>query len=236
MANRPSVPRLHVIVPDPVLEDPDCRNRLAPVLEAGGGAVALQLRARRTSARRLYEVAEWLVRRAGDMGGVGTGVGGRDESAPRGPVVLVNDRVDVALAAGAGGVHLREDSMPPDEARALLGPSVLLGRSVHSANAVKELGSQVDYLILGAAHATRSHPGCAPLGPRAVAAAVRSSPAPVVAIGGIIPRRTASLVRSGVHGVAVMSGIWRATDPAGAVGRHLDAVRNSIAYRSNCKR
>ena len=234
MTNRPSVPRLHVIVPDPLLDAPDHRKRLTPVLEAGGNALALQLRARRTSARKLYEVAEWLMRHAADVGG--TGVGGRDESAPRGPVVLVNDRLDVALAAGAGGVHLREDSMPPLDARALVGPSVLLGRSVHSADAVTELGGQVDYLILGATHATRSHPGCAPLGPQAVAAAARSSPAPVVAIGGITPRRAASLVRSGVHGVAVMSGIWRATNPAGAVGRHLDAVRNSIADRRNCKR
>lgn len=222
MTNRPSAPRLHVIVPDPVLDDLDHRSRLAPVLEAGGSAVALQLRARRTSARKLYEVAEWLVQRAAEVSGAGAG--GRDESAPRGPVVLVNDRVDVALAAGVGGVHLREDSMPPSEARALVGPSVLLGRSVHSADAVKELGAQVDYLILGTAYATRSHPGRAPLGSQAVAAAAKFSRAPVVAIGGITPSRAASLARSGVHGVAVMGDIWLAADPAGAVVRHLEAM------------
>lgn len=214
MTNLPSLPRLHVIVPDPVLDDPDYRERLAPVLEAGSSAVALQLRARRTSARQLYEVTEWLVRHAGK----------RRESAPHGPMILVNDRLDVALAAGAGGVHLREDSIPPAEARMLVGPSVLLGRSVHSADAVKRLGHQADYLILGAAYATRSHPGRAPLGPQALAVAAASSPVPVVAIGGITPGRAASIVHAGAHGVAVMSDIWRTTDPASAVARHLEAL------------
>lgn len=226
-APRLRLPRLHVIVPDPVLGDPGCRERLVPVLEAGGGRVALQLRARRTSARTLHEVAEWLVRR---------GAGKRSEAAPETPVVLVNDRLDVAVAAGAGGVHLREDSMSPAEARALTLPSMLLGRSVHSANAVKEFGRQVDYLILGAVYATRSHPGRAPLGSRVLAAAAESSRAPLVAIGGITTRRATSLVRAGAHGVAVASGIWRATDPARAVVRYLDAVGEGIAHRRTARR
>lgn len=212
-----------MIVPDPVLGDPSCRERLISVLEAGDGDVALQLRARRTSARRLYEVAEWVVRHAAGIGDVG---------APKVPAILVNDRVDVALAVGADGVHLREDSMPPADARALAGPSLLLGRSAHSASAVKELGRQANYLILGAAYATCSHPGRAPLGSRALAEAAESSPVPVVAIGGITPERATSLARAGAHGVAVMSGIWRATDPAGAVARYLNAVRKGVADRT----
>ena len=212
MTGRPPPPRLHVLVPDPVLQDADYRAHLGPVAEAGGVATALQLRARRTSARRLHEVAEWLMGRAGRVGGDGC------------PTVVVNDRVDVALAAGADGVHLREDSMPPRDARALVGPSVLLGRSVHATEAARAFDRQVDYLILGAVFATRSHPGRAPLDPRAVTTAVERSRAPVVAVGGIDPARATSLARTGVHGVAVMSGVWQARDPARAVARYLEAL------------
>ena len=211
MTRRPALPRLHVLVPDPVLQDADYRARLGPVAEAGGVATALQLRARRTSARRLHEVAEWLMECAGRRGG-------------EGPTVVVNDRVDVALAVGADGVHLREDSMPPRDARALVGESVLLGRSVHATEAARAFDRQVDYLILGAVFATRSHPGRAPLDPRAVTKAVESSRAPVVAVGGIDPARATSLARTGVHGVAVMSGVWQARDPARAVARYLEAL------------
>lgn len=219
MTGRPALPRLHVLVPDPVLEDADYRARLGPVLEAGGVAMALQLRARRTSARRLHEVAEWLMKRAGCGGG-----GRRDEPTREGPTVVVNDRLDVALAVRAHGVHLREDSMPPRNARALVGSSVLLGRSVHGTEAVQAFDRQVDYLILGTVFATRSHPGRAPLAPRAMTRAVETSRAPVVAVGGITPARAASLARTGIYGVAVMSGIWQATDPARAVDRHLEAL------------
>lgn len=211
MTGRPALPRLHVLVPDPVLQDADYRARLGPVAEAGGVATALQLRARRTSARRLHEVAEWLMERAGGRGG-------------EGPALVVNDRVDVALAVGADGVHLREDSMPPGDARALVGPSVLLGRSVHATEAARAFDRQVDYLILGAVFATRSHPGRAPLDPHAVTKAVESSRTPVVAVGGIDPARATSLARTGVHGVAVMSGVWQARDPARAVHRYLEAL------------
>lgn len=217
MTGRPVLPRLHVLVPDPVLEDPDYRTRLGAVVEAGGVAMALQLRARRTSARRLHEVAEWLVERAG-------GGGGHDRATLQGPTVIVNDRVDVALAVGAGGVHLREDSMPPRDARALVGPLVLLGRSVHSTEAAKAFGREVDYLILGAVHATKSHPGRAPLGVQALTSAVESSRAPVIAVGGITPERSAALAQTGAHGVAVLSNVWHATDPARAVERHLEAL------------
>ena len=211
MKGRPAAPRLHVLVPDPVLQDADYRARLGPVAEAGGVATALQLRARRTSARRLHEVAEWLMGRVGRRGG-------------EGPTLVVNDRVDVALAVGADGVHLREDSMPPGDARALVGASVLLGRSVHATEAAQAFDRQVDYLILGAVFATGSHPGRAPLDSRAVTKAVESSRAPVVAVGGIDPARATSLARTGVHGVAVMSGVWQARDPARAVARYLEAL------------
>lgn len=222
MKGRPAPPRLHVLVPDPVLQDADYRARLGPVAEAGGVATALQLRARRTSARRLHEVAEWLMERAGRVGSDGQGE--RDHATLDGPTVVVNDRVDVALAVGADGVHLREDSMPPGDARALVGASVLLGRSVHATEAAQALDRQVDYLILGAVFATRSHPGRAPLDSRAVTKAVESSRAPVVAVGGIDPARATSLARTGVHGVAVMSGVWQARDPARAVHRYLEAL------------
>ena len=204
------LPRLHVIAGDGIVGAEDCRERLRPVLEAGGGGLALHLRVRRTAAARLFEVAEWLA----------------EASRAAGTLVVVNDRVDVALAAGAGGVHLREDSLPAGAVRAIVGRKLRVGRSIHEAGQAAALGDRgLDYLFMGAVYATASHPERTPAGLGAVAAAAAQTAVPVVAIGGITPARVRELAALGVYGVAVLSGVWGGKRPDRAVARYLQVLR-----------
>ena len=204
------LPRLHVLVGDGIVGAEDWRQRRRPVVEAGGARLALHLRVRRTPTARLVEVAEWLVEAARSTG----------------TLVLVNDRADVALAAGAWGVHLREDSLPAGAVRALVGPELRVGRSIHRAPQAVELeGEDLDYLFMGSAYATPSHPDCSPAGLAAVAAAAANTAVPVLVIGGVNPARVRELAPLGVYGVAVMSGVWGRERPARAVARYLQVLR-----------
>ena len=205
----PRLPRLHVIVGDGVVGAEGYRERLRPIVTAGSGALALHLRTRSTSARRLFEAARWL-----------SGV-----SRETGTPVLVNDRVDVAVAAGAAGVHLREDSLPVSAVRRIAGERLLVGRSIHSTDqAAGPRRSGLDYLVLGAVYPTRSHPDRRALGVDAVAAAVTGSDLPVLAIGGITPSGVPDVLARGAHGVVVLSGVWSAENPQRAVTRYLEAL------------
>jgi len=200
------VPRLHVLVSGAELERPD---RIARLMEAGGPRLAVQLRAPELDGRRLFQAASWLAARS------------RETGAP----VLVNDRLDVALAAGTGGAHLKETSVEPDPARRILGDEALLGRSVHGVDAARELGRPpLDYLVLGPLFVTRSHPGRAPLSPQASAEAAAASRIPVLGIGGISPERAPALLADGLHGVVVFSGIWEAAHPREALFSYLQVL------------
>jgi thiamine-phosphate diphosphorylase len=120
--------------------------------------------------------------------------------------VLVNDRLDVALAAGADGVHLRGDSMPAARVRAVAPAGFLIGRSVHSANearAVAQDGS-LDYVIFGTVFATASKPGATVAGPEGLAAACEDVPIPVLAVGGITPERLGAVAAAGADGFAAI--------------------------------
>lgn len=131
--------------------------------------------------------------------------------------VLVNDRVDVALAAGAHGVHLRGDSAPVARVRAMVPPGFLIGRSVHSPNeaaVVAEAGG-LDYLILGTVFRTASKPTALAVGPDALAAACAAIPLPVLAVGGMTPPRLGAVARAGAAGFAAIG--WFADCPIGTL-------------------
>ena len=211
----PGLPRLHVIAGDEILAGPGFADCLGALAGVGGSRLALHLRARSTSVRRLFSVASRLTEaaRAG------------------GTLVVVNDRLDVALGAGAGGVQLREDSMGPPEVRAVLGAAswpggpFRVGRSIHSPEQAAALaGSGVDWLVLGSVYATSSHPGGRPIGPGAVGAAASVAGPAVLAIGGIGPAEVPPLLSLGAHGVVVKSGVWGEDDPPGAVARYLEVL------------
>lgn len=120
--------------------------------------------------------------------------------------VIVNDRLDVALASGAHGVHLRADSIPPQAARSIAPPGFLIGRSVHTQEEAREHAAAVDYLIAGTVFPTTSKPAAARLlgiaGLKAIASAVR---VPVIAIGGISVGDIGAIASAGAAGIAGIS-------------------------------
>lgn len=118
-------------------------------------------------------------------------------------VVLVNDRVDVALAAGAGGVHLRADSPPVSDVRSIAPAAFLIGRSVHGIAEAAAAGD-ADYLVAGTVFPTDSKPGIEPLGVRQLAAIAARVRVPVLAIGGVTVERAAAVAAAGAAGVAAI--------------------------------
>ena len=139
---------------------------------------------------------------------------------PSGSLLSVNDRIDVALAAGADAVHLPAAGMSSERARRLAGGGVLLGRSVHSLDEIdreRESGT-VDYVQFGPVFATPSKAAFGPAqGPDQLARAVeRARPLAVVAVGGIDATNAEGVMRTGVAGVSVIRAVMRAEDPAAA--------------------
>lgn len=211
------IPRFHLVTDDGVLERPDFPRQAESVLEAladagagreGGPGVALHLRGPGSSGARLFQLASLLLPRARAAG----------------VLLLVNDRVDVALATGADGVQLGTRSLLPGEARRLLPEGSLVGSSVHGAGEVRDLGAGApDFFLVGAIHVTPSHPGEPPGGVgriREVAAVAAG--VPLVAIGGITPERVVEAFAAGAHGVAVLGAVWGWDDPVRGIRRFLE--------------
>ncbi len=120
--------------------------------------------------------------------------------------VLVNDRVDVALAAGAHGVHLRGDSMDAARVRWMVPPAFLIGRSVHTVEEAVEVSGRgaLDYLIFGHVFETTSKPGQDAAGLDQLARGSAATTLPVLAVGGVSPPRAAGVARAGAAGVAAI--------------------------------
>lgn len=153
------------------------------------GVDVVQIRERNLEAAALFSITEAAVALA---------AGSRTR-------IVVNDRLDVALAARAQGVHLREDSMSPAAVRRLAPPPFTIGRSVHDVDAAAEAGADVDYLIAGSVWSTASKlPGHPLLGPEGLARIVERAPVPVVAIGGITVDGARLLAGLGAAGVAAI--------------------------------
>jgi thiamine-phosphate pyrophosphorylase len=145
--------------------------------------------------------------------------------------VIVNDRLDVALAAGASGVHLREDSVSIDAARRLATAGFVVGRSVHDAAAAAG-ARNADYLIVGNVFETESKPGREPLGLAGLRDVVTAaSGCPVWAIGGITPDRVPEVIACGIEGVAAIGAFLPragATDITEHVRRQTEALRLAL--------
>jgi thiamine-phosphate diphosphorylase len=130
--------------------------------------------------------------------------------------LVVNDRLDVALACGADGVHLRADSVRPEDARSIVPAGFIVGRSVHSPDEAAELGNAADYLIAGTVWPTTSKPPDWPLiGVSGLAEIVRAARVPVLAIGGVDAARVTDLKNAGAAGAAAI-GLFM--DPDGRRG------------------
>jgi thiamine-phosphate pyrophosphorylase len=179
-----------------------------------GGATAIQLRDKRSGARSLIALAQAV----------------RARLHGRNVPVIVNDRADLALAAGADGVHLGQDDLPAEFARAILGQDAIIGLSV---TGEAEIGTVdpalVDHVGLGPIFPTGTKPDAAPaLGPERFAAIRRLLALPVVAIGGIGQDNAAEAIRAGADGVAVVSAVARAADPAAAARALLAEIDRAI--------
>ncbi|MRN52965.1 thiamine phosphate synthase [Paenibacillus monticola] len=141
------------------------------------------------------------------------------------PKLIINDRIDVAVALGAGGVQLAWHSLKPAAARAL-GPHLRLGSSVHSPEEASEAALQgADYCLFGHVYPSTSKPGQQERGLELLADVVRYSSIPVIAIGGIKPNNVVRVMEQGVAGVAVMSGICGAEDPLTAMNAYRTAMQ-----------
>ena len=202
------VPRLHVLV-DTALSTR--RAVLESMVERGGRELALQLRDPLAHGRAAWDAAVAL------------------GSLNPAPVLLVNDRVDVGLGARAAGIHLKESSLAPEDVRRLVRPGMLLGRSVHSLDAVerwsgRERGPLVDYLVLGSVTPTTTHPGEEALPRATVEEAPSRSGVPLLAIGGVSPTSLGRLCEWGYHGAVVASGVWAAPDPLAALSAYLEIL------------
>jgi len=199
------IPLLHAVTDDAVVARDGFTERAGEVLAAGGAHVALHLRAPGASGRALLGLAERL---AGTAGGTGS-------------LLLVNDRVDVALAAGAHGVQLARRSLSVADARRLVGADRVIGASVHDAGEARAAAG-ANFLLAGAVYPTATHPGQPVAGLRSIEA-LASLGLPVVAIGGVTPERAGELRRAGAAGMAAIRGIWDAPSPADAVQRYIEA-------------
>jgi thiamine-phosphate pyrophosphorylase len=119
--------------------------------------------------------------------------------------ILVNDRLDVALAAGAAGVHLRSDSMSPAAVRSMVPAGFVIGCSVHSPAEAAAIGAGADYLIAGTVWASDSKAGGHPvLGTGGLAAVVAAARVPVLAIGGVTVDRVGEVAAAGAAGIAAI--------------------------------
>jgi thiamine-phosphate pyrophosphorylase len=129
--------------------------------------------------------------------------------------VVINDRIDVALACGADGVHLRGDSVSVAAARQLAPPPFLIGRSVHHASDAPAAAG-ADYIVAGTVFPSLSKSGVDPgMGLNGLKAVVRAVSVPVLAIGGLTIERAGAVAEAGASGIAAI-GLFIGTDPAGA--------------------
>jgi thiamine-phosphate pyrophosphorylase len=172
---------------------------LQAAIRAGVGA--LQLREKDLEGGELYDRAAALVGLCREAG----------------VKFLVNDRADVALAAGADGVHLPGNGLPVVAARELLGARALVGRSMHDPGELAAAAG-ADFVLFGPVFDTPSKRRFGPpQGVARLAAVARRSSMPVLAVGGVTPERVAEVLSAGAAGVAVIGSVLDAEDPVRAV-------------------
>jgi len=185
---------------------------LAAAVEAAvsGGADAVQLREKDPDGRSLpASELSTLARRLREV--------------TRGALLVVNGPLDVALKAGADGVHLPEGAPPVRRPR----QGFLVGRSIHSPVAARRAEAEgADYLVAGPVYETRSHPGREPAGLALIEQVTQIVRIPVLAIGGVTAERVEEVVRAGASGIAVISAILAAPDCENAA-RDLRGVLNA---------
>lgn len=205
-------PTLYVVLDRTAARGRDLDDVLAAVIE--GGCRMVQLREKEWPSGRILPIARRL----------------RERCRRAGVTFIVNDRVDLALVVEADGVHLGQDDLPARAARPLLHAGMLLGVSTHDveqARAACEDGA--NYVAVGSMFATTTKPEFQLVGPALIRKLRAQIRVPLVGIGGITPENVAEVVQAGADGVAVVSAVCAAPDPAVATRRFLDVIRRARA-------
>ena len=192
--------RLYVVT-DSRARHEDLESFLDAILEAGTDVV--QLREKDAEAGDLLRWAESF----------------RDAADRHGALFLVNDRPEVALAAGADGVHLGQNDLPPAVGRAILGPDAIVGLSCHSEEQLDAASPDADYVTAGPIHETPTKPGRPGTGLDPVRHAAATVTRPWFAIGGLSPETLPAVLQAGATRIAVVRAVTEAQDPAAAVRR-----------------
>jgi thiamine-phosphate pyrophosphorylase len=174
---------------------------------AEGGATFIQLREKSASPRDFYQAALEAIQVARRLK----------------VQIIINDRVDVALAVGADGVHLGQDDLPPEKVRALLGENRIIGFSTHNLKqALAANSTSVDYIAIGPAFQTSTKEKPDPVvGLEGITEVKQSISKPLVAIGGITFERAKSVIEAGADSVAVISDLYSTEDIATRVRRFI---------------
>ena len=189
---------------------------------AEGGATLVQLRDKRGETREMIAQARAI----------------KAALAPFGVPLIVNDRVDVALASGADGVHVGQDDMDAADARRLLGRDAIIGLSVKTmADAQAAKLDQLTYVAIGGVFPTTSKDNKTSIGPgglKQLVAAVRARMPhyPVGAIAGITEQNTPAVIAAGADGICVISALSKASDPAAAATRLRGIVDAALKKRA----
>jgi thiamine-phosphate pyrophosphorylase len=203
-------PTLYVI-----LDRAAARGRdLGDILDAalGAGCRMIQLREKEWPSGRLLPVAERL----------------RQRCRTAGVTFIVNDRVDLALAVDADGVHLGQDDLPPRAARPLLRRGMILGLSTHTvAQARAAAADGADYIAVGSMFPTATKSEFQLVGPELVRKLRGEIRVPLIGIGGISPDNVGEVIGAGADGVAVISAVCGAPDPAAAVRAFLSSIQRA---------
>ena len=198
----------------------DKRGSLVDVVKMAidGGVTAVQYREKEANTRVMVNEAEVLRRLCADQG----------------VLFLVNDRIDVALAVDADGVHLGQDDMPAPIARKLLGPKRVIGVTVHNLDELKKAEDEgADYVSFAPVFATQTKPDHQrPLGVKGLSELVRHASVPCVAIGGINESNATDVFATGVDGICIVSAIMGADDPKEAARNLLKSVKTVRGFPS----
>ncbi|MBN2430309.1 MAG: thiamine phosphate synthase [Acidobacteria bacterium] len=204
----PDCLRLYLVTDRPMLRGKSLAELVHEAV--AGGVTAVQLREKEATGDEFYRLALQV----------------KDVLAGTGVPLIINDRVDVALAAGADGVHLGQRDLPLVAARRLVGDRMFIGLSVNTVEEVQQAqAGGADYLGAGPAYATATKLDTDPeLGPEGLRHLAAATPLPVVAIGGIHAATLPSLCGIGLAGVAVVSAICAAADPRRAAANLLKVL------------
>ncbi len=204
--------RLHLLT-DVVLQSRFSHEDLTR-LGIAGGADTIQLREKIGSTRRMIELAKSMA------------VVCRQAGVP----LVVNDRIDVAMASDADGVHLGQSDFPIPLARSLLGNDKLIGGSAATLEEAQIcLADGADYIGFGPVYATGSKEDAGPVsGPALLKQVVETIPVPILAIGGITAENVPEVMRAGAYGIAVISAVCCQIDPEGATRELREALERSM--------